>query len=158
LALTLSTIFFILINLAISPFYILMVALPRWKNTRKIMESLWPIVLPVIIYLFFISAIIALLRPDVIGLWKSLYLETGMFSKNAIELLSRLYGNYPEYTTLHGWVHIVIGDMFMARWAYLDAIDRNIESWKIGIVSILIVFMGPIGVGCYLLIRKRWIH
>ena len=158
MALSLSIFFFILINLAITPFYLLIVAFPHWKNTRKYVGSLWSIGLPVIIYLLFILAIIFLLKPDVIGLWKSLYVETGMFSKTAIELLSKLYGNYPEYTTLHGWVHIVIGDMFMARWAYIDAIERNIESWKISIASILIVFMGPIGIGIYLLIRKRWIH
>ena len=44
----------------------------------------------------------------------------------------------------------------MARWAYLDALERAVPSWRMALVAALIGFMGPVGVTVYLLIRPRW--
>ena len=153
--LTLSTAFFILINLVVSPFYLLMLVAPRAPFTQRAMASLWPVALPALVHVAFILVILIIGRPNVLQLWQSLYVEHGVFGATTVAMLSRLYGQYPEYAALHGWVHLVVGDIFMARWAYLDALERAVPSWRIGPVAALIAFMGPVGIIVYLLIRPR---
>ena len=158
MSLALSTIFFILSNLVVAPFYLLMLVRPRADLTRRVLGSVWPIALPALVHTAFVTLILIFTRPDVIGLWRALYIENGLISSATIEFLSRIYGAFPEFATLHGWVHLVVGDMFMARWAYLDALERNIASWLIALVTVLIGFVGPIGVVVYLLLRMRSSH
>ena len=151
--LALSTAFFILSNLSVAPFYLLMLAAPRAAWTRRVLGSLWPVAVPAIVYVVFVGLILAMSRPDVLGLWRALYIDNGLFGSGAVALLSRLYGSYPEFAILHGWVHVVVGDIFIARWAYLDAVDRGVAAWQIALVALLIGFLGPIGVVVYLLMR-----
>jgi hypothetical protein len=153
--LTLSTAFFILINLVVSPFYLLMVVAPRAVLTRRVMASLWPVALPALVHVAFILVILIVARPNVLQLWQSLYVDHGVFGATTVTMLSQLYGQYPEYAALHGWVHVVVGDIFMARWAYLVALERAAPPWRIGLVAALIAFMGPVGIIVYLLIRPR---
>ena len=158
MALTLSTIFFILINLSVAPFYLLIIVAPRAGLTRRVLGSLWPMALPALVHVAFIILIVVLTRPNVLGLWRALYIENGLFSSTTVELLSKMYGTFPEFATLHGWVHIVVGDIFMARWAYLDALERDTPAWLVAFVAVLIAFFGPIGVIVYLLIRLRYVR
>ena len=154
--LTLSTAFFILSNLAVSPFYLLIMIVPRALLTRRVLASLWPVALPALVHVGFILVIVCVARPDVFQLWRSLYLEHGMLGSTTVTLLSQLYGQFPEYATLHGWVHVVVGDIFMARWAYLDALERGVPGWLMALVAALIVFLGPVGVIVHLIIRPRY--
>jgi hypothetical protein len=153
--LTLSTFFFILSNVVVTPFYLLIVAAPRAALTRRVLGSLWPLALPALVHVVFILVILAAARPNVLDLWRSLYVEHGVFGSTTVTLLSTLYGRFPEYATLHGWVHIVTGDLFMARWAYLDGLERGVPAWVLALVAALIAFMGPVGVIMYLLLRPR---
>ena len=155
MALTLSTTFFILSNLSVAPFYLLMMFAPRAGLTRRVLGSLWPVALPALVHVVFIILIVVLTQPDVLGLWRALYIENGLFGSTTVALLSRMYGTFPEFATLHGWVHIVVGDIFMARWVYLDAFERGTPAWLMALVAILIGFVGPMGVIIYLLIRLR---
>jgi hypothetical protein len=157
MALTLSTIFFILSNLSVAPFYLLMLVAPRANLTRRALGSLWPIAVPALVYVIFAILIIILTRPDVLGLWRSLYIENGLLGSANVVFLSRIYGAFPEFATLHGWVHLVVGDMFMARWAYLDALERGVPSWLMALIATLIGFIGPIGLVIYLLLRLRYV-
>src|SRR5689334_9324086 len=109
-----SAAFFILSNLVVSPFYLLMVVAPRSARTARVMGSLWPVALPVLVHVGFIAVILVAARPDVLALWRALYVEYGVFGAGTVQLLTTLYGQYPEYATLHGWVHLVVGDLFMA--------------------------------------------
>jgi hypothetical protein len=154
--LTLSTAFFILINLVVSPFYLLIVIAPRAVLTRRVLATLWPVALPALVHVAFILVIILVARPNVLQLWQSLYLEHGMFGSTTVTMLSQLYGQFPEYATLHGWVHVVVGDIFMARWAYLDALERGLPNWLIVLVAALIAFTGPVGVIVHLIFRPRY--
>ena len=103
MVLTLSTVFFILINLAVSPFYLLMVAAPRAALTRRWLAPLWPVALPALVHVAFIVAILVVARPNVLQLWQSLYLEHGVLGTTTVSMLSQLYGQHPEYAALHGW-------------------------------------------------------
>ena len=150
-----STAFFILSNLVVTPFYALVVAAPRAALTRRVLGSLWPVALPALVHVGFIGVILLVARPDVLALWRALYVEEGMFGAGTVRLLSSLYGQFPEYATLHGWVHVVVGDVFMARWAYLDGLERAAPGWVLRLTAALTVFVGPVGVVVYLLLRPR---
>ena len=105
--LTFSTAFFILINLVVSPFYLLMAAAPRASLTRRLMATLWPVALPALVHVAFILVILIVARPNVLQLWHSLYVKHGVFGATTVAMLSQLYGQHPEYAALHGWVHVV---------------------------------------------------
>ena len=154
--LTLSTAFFVLINLVVAPFYLLMLVAPRAPVTRRVLASLWPVALPALVHVGFILVILVVARPNVLQLWQSLYLEHGAFGSTTVLFLSQLYGQFPEYATLHGWVHVVVGDIFMARWAYLDALERDVPGWLMALVAALIAFMGPVGVIMHVIVRARY--
>ncbi|MCA9916605.1 MAG: DUF4281 domain-containing protein [Anaerolineales bacterium] len=151
--LILSTVFFVLINLVVSPFYLLIMVAPRRVATQQVLKSVWPLLLPAFVHVAFIVAIMVYSHPNIIGIWQELYIEHGMFGATTVEFLSQLYGTHAEFAVLHGWVHIVVGDMFMTRWAYLDALSRHLPSWMISVVALLIGFTGPLGVLLYFGIR-----
>ena len=154
--LTLTTFFFILINVVVTPFYLLMLIAPRAALTRLLLASMWPVALPALVHVAFILVILFVARPNVLQLWQSLYLEHGAFGPTTVLFLSELYGQFPEYAVLHGWVHVVVGDIFMARWAYLDALERGLPSWLVALVAALIAFTGPVGVITHLVVRPRY--
>ncbi len=151
---SLSTIFFIAITLSVIPFYSLMIFAPGSSRTQRIMASLWPITMPVGIYVLFLLLIVLILRPDVLGLWRELYITRGLFNHSTVQFLSEMYGRFPEYATLHGWAHLVVGDMFMARWVFLDATQRAVKRPITAVIIALIGFVGPVGVLVYLLVCR----
>ena len=154
--LSLSTVFFVIVNLVVSPFYLLIFIAPRAQVTRRVLASLWPVALPALVHVGFILVIIVVARPNVLQLWQSLYLAHGAFGSTTVLFLSQLYGQFPEYATLHGWVHVVVGDIFMARWAYLDSLERGVPGWLMALVAALIAFMGPVGVIVHLIVQRRY--
>ena len=62
--LTLSTAFFILSNVAVSPFYLLIIIAPRALLTRRVLASLWPVALPALVHVAFILVILVVVRPE----------------------------------------------------------------------------------------------
>jgi hypothetical protein len=154
--LKLSLTFFILSNFSVAPFYLMMMAAPRARRTHILMYSLWPVALPALVYVIFLVLILSFTRPDVLGLWGELYIEKGLFNSSTIVFLSDMFGRFPELAILHGWVHVVVGDIFMARWAYLDAVERNTPGMLIAIVAFLIAFIGPVGLVIYLIVRRGY--
>ena len=150
----LSTLFFIAITVSVMPFYTLMIFAPGNGRTQRIMTSLWPIAVPVVIYVLFLLLIVLLLRPDVLGLWRELYVTRGLFGNSTVQFLSEMYGRFPEYAVLHGWAHLVVGDMFMARWVFLDASQRVVKRPITAVIIALIGFVGPVGMLVYLLVHR----
>jgi hypothetical protein len=128
---------FSLSNLSVLPFWFLMIVLPHWRWTRRIMETLWPVVPFAVLYAFVIipqlgSAFGSLLNPTLAGV---------------SALLSR-----PE-AMLAGWAHYIAFDLFVGRWAYLDSRERNLSAWLMAPVLFFILMAGPIGFLLYLVVR-----
>jgi len=124
-------------NLLSLPFWALMIFLPRWRWTRRIMESLWPVVLFALLYAVLIlpqlgGALGSLLNPTLSGI---------------IALLSK-----PE-AMMAGWAHYLAFDLFVGRWAYLDSRERNLSAWLMAPVLFAILMAGPIGFLLYLIVR-----
>jgi hypothetical protein len=156
LTLELTAAFLVLSTVAVLPFYALMMIVPRASVTRRVLSSLWSVAPPALVYLLFVVLIVLLTRPDVLDLWRALYIDSRLFSTQAVALLSNLHGTYPEMAILHGWAHLVVGDLFIARWAYWDALRRETPTWIIAAVVGLTGFLGPIGLVPYLLLRAHY--
>lgn len=118
---------FNLANLFVLPFWTLMILLPNWGVTRKVMESYLPFVILAGVYIyFFIGALDGesardLANPDLATL-------AGFFADEA--------------ATATGWAHFLVMDLFVGRWIYWQGQQTGI--WTIHSL-ILCLFAGPIG-------------
>lgn len=120
-------------NLFVLPFWALMILLPNWSVTRKVMESLIPFVALALLYLYlFISS----LDPA----------NAAAFSNPQLADLARLFSQETVMAT--GWTHFLVMDLFVGRWIYWEG-QRN-GTWTIHSL-ILCLFAGPIGLLSHLI-------
>lgn len=118
---------FNLSNLFVLPFWALMILLPNWSITRKIMESYIPFVILAGLYLYLLSGTItsesaqALANPQLVD-------------------IARFFAD--ERAAATGWTHFLVMDLFVGRWIYWEGQKRNIFTTH----SILLcLFAGPLG-------------
>ncbi|MFB2838202.1 ABA4-like family protein [Floridanema evergladense] len=118
---------FNLSNLFVLPFWALMILLPNWSITRRVMESYIPFVMLAGLYL---------------------YLFTGSITSESAQALAnphladiaRFFADQRAAAT--GWTHFLVMDLFVGRWIYW-------EGQKTGIFTthsiLLCLFAGPLG-------------
>ncbi len=102
---------FTLSNLFVMPFWLLMIFLPHWGWTQRILRSLWPVAALAVVYaLLFVTQIGAdaagLLNPTLAGIAAML--------------------GAPAAATL-AWVHFLAFDLFVGRWVYLDNREQGLS-------------------------------
>lgn len=131
---------FTLANLFILPFWALMIVLPHWRWTRRIMQSLWPVVVLCVVYA-------VLLLSQIGGAAGSLLTPT-------LDGFAGLLGT-PAGAAV-GWVHFLAFDLFVGRWAYLDSRERSISAWLVSPSLFFILMAGPLGLLLYLGVRWVW--
>jgi hypothetical protein len=124
-------------NLLVLPFWVLMIAFPHWRWTRRLLASPLVAMPPVIIYA-------AVVLPRVAEILTAVANPT-------LPDVSRLLGT-PAGTTA-AWAHFLAFDLFVGRWAYLDSRERNISAWIMAPVLLLILMLGPLGFAVYLGVR-----
>ena len=122
---------------AATPFWALMILLPTWSWTVKIVSSPW-IVLPALAV--WAVAAIPLLGP----LW------TLVVSPSLPELTDLLAE--PGAVTLL-WAQIIAWDLFIGRWMYLDSRTRGIHPLIMSPLLVLTVLLSPVGLPLYLALR-----
>ncbi|BAY76600.1 hypothetical protein NIES25_30530 [Nostoc linckia NIES-25] len=123
---TISQIFNIA-NLFVLPFWALMILLPNWKVTQRIMASYLPFVLLAGVYLYlFINSVTPENAQD--------------FSNLELANVARLFAD--EKVAATGWVHYLVMDLFVGRWIYLEGQKTGI--WTIHSLA-LCFFAGPLG-------------
>ncbi|MEO0490458.1 MAG: ABA4-like family protein [Cyanobacteria bacterium J06639_16] len=116
-------------NLFVLPFWALMVIVPGWGVTRRVMTSYIPFVALALAYLYcFINS----LDPG----------TAEAFSNPNLGLsdLAALFAN--EKVTAAGWVHFLVMDLFVGRWIYLRGQDLSIFTRH---SLALCLFAGPLG-------------
>lgn len=114
-------------NLFVLPFWALMVIVPNWNWTRRIMASYLPFVVLAILYVYgFVSS----LDPE----------SLDSFANPTLPILAELFSKEPVMTT--GWLHFLVFDLFVGRWIYWQGQDTGI--WTRHSLS-LCLFAGPIG-------------
>ena len=128
---------FSLTTLLVLPFWALMVALPHWRPTRRLLASPLVAVPPAVVY-----ALLALPRlPQLLA----------DLSAPTLAAVARLLGT-PEGAAL-AWAHFLAVDLFVGRWAYLDSRERGISAWLMAPVLFAVLMVGPLGLLAYLLVR-----
>lgn len=128
---------FQLSSLLVMPFWVLMIFLPHWSWTKRIMASPWVAAPAALLYAI-------LLLPFLPGVLLDLANPT-------LSSIAQLLGTAEGATV--GWVHFLAFDLFVARWAYLDSRQRNVSAWLVSPVLFLILMIGPFGFLLYLLLR-----
>lgn len=129
---------FSLANLLVLPCWLLMIALPHWRWTRRLMQSPLSVVAPAAIYAL-------LVLPRLGEIWPAVANPT-------LPGVAALLGS-PAGATI-GWVHFLAFDLFVGRWAYLDSRERGISAWLMAPVLFLTLMLGPIGLLSYLGLRS----
>ncbi len=131
---------FSLSNLLVMPFWLLMILLPHWVWTRRIIQSWWVVVPAPLLYT-------ALILPQLGGV-------LGDLANPNLATIAALLGQ-PAGATI-AWVHFLAFDLFVGRWAYLDSRERQITAWITSPVLFSILMVGPLGLLIYLAVRA-WV-
>jgi hypothetical protein len=124
-------------NLVVLPFWLLMIALPRWPLTARVMRS--PLVVTPLPVLYAVLVVPHL--PEVIPLLLNPTLD------DVACLLGSREG------ALVGWVHFLAFDLFVGRWVYLDSRERSLSPWLMAPVLFVVLMLGPLGLLTYLAVR-----
>lgn len=128
---------FDLSNIYVLPFWALMILLPGWSVTRKVMGSLVPFVPLAGLYIFLFV--------------QSLDSETAQALANpTLAAVATFLGEETPAAT--GWTHFLVMDLFVGRWIYLEGQRTGI--WTVHSLA-LCLFAGPMGVLSH--IATSWI-
>lgn len=131
---------FSLSNLLVLPFWALMIFLPHWRWTKRLMTSPLIAVPPALIYA-------ALVVPQIGGLLRAL-------ANPELDAIAALLGT-PAGATI-GWIHFLTFDLLVGRWAYLESREKNITAWLVSPALFMVLMVGPIGFLFYLGLRYAW--
>lgn len=124
-------------NVFVLPFWALMILLPNWSWTRKVMGSVLPFVALSALYIYlFINS----LDPE----------SAQAFANPQLSDLARLFAN--EQVMITGWVHFLVMDLFVGRWIYWEGQRTGI--WTIHSL-VFCLFAGPIGLLSHIL--TQWL-
>jgi hypothetical protein len=128
---------FSLSSLLVMPFWLLLIFLPRWRVTERVMAGPWAAVPAALLYAGlvlpnFIEIFTAVINPTLTG-------------------ITSLLGD-PTGATI-AWVHFLAFDLFVGRWVYLDGRSRSISIWIISPILFFVLMLGPIGFLLYLAVR-----
>ncbi|MBD2383960.1 ABA4-like family protein [Cylindrospermum sp. FACHB-282] len=124
---------FSIANIFVLPFWALMIFLPNWKVTRRIMESYFPFVVLSVAYLYlFVSSI----TPE----------NAEALSNPQLADIARFFSN--ETAAATGWIHFLVMDLFVGRWIYWEGQKTGI--WTFHSLS-LCLFAGPLGLLSHIL-------
>ena len=114
-------------NLFVLPFWTLMILLPNWTWSRRILSSFLPFVGLAILYL---ALLVVSLTPE----------SVQAMSNPQLTEIARLFAEEPVAAT--GWVHFLIMDLFMGRWIYWEGQRTGV--WTAHSL-VLCLFAGPLG-------------
>lgn len=123
-----------------APFWALMILLPGWSWTRRIIASPLIVVPVLVIYAALVLPHLGTVLPAV----------TSPTLAGVRDLLGSANG------AAAGWAHMIAFDLFVGRWAWLDSRDRGIPALVMAPVLLLTILFGPLGLGAYLAVRLRW--
>ena len=129
---------FQLSNLLVMPFWLLMIGLPFWHWTKRIISSPWIAAPAALLYA-------SLVLPQIGGLLAEL-------ANPQLAQIAALLGT-PAGATI-GWVYFLAFDLFVGRWVYLDSRERNISAWLVSLLLFCVLMFGPLGLLLYLVARR----
>ncbi|MCJ8283628.1 MAG: ABA4-like family protein [Rivularia sp. ALOHA_DT_140] len=114
-------------NIFVLPFWVIMIFLPKWNITQRVMKSYVPFVPLAGLYLYlFVSSI----TPE----------NAQALSNPQLADIARFLGD--ETSAATGWIHFLVMDLFVGRYIYLAGVKTGI--WTFHSLS-LCLFAGPLG-------------
>jgi hypothetical protein len=125
-------------NILVLPFWLLMIVLPHWRWTKRIIGSPWIAAPTALIYAILVLPSAATLLPAL--------------TQPTLAGIATLLGT-PEAAAI-AWAHFLTFDLLTGRWAYLDSRARKISAWIMAPVLLLTFLLGPLGFLLYLLVRS----
>lgn len=133
-----AEVLFQIVFVTAAPFWALMILLPSWSWTRRIVSSP-AIVVPA-------AAVYAVGVFPLLG--QTLRLVTNPDLAEMAAFLAT-----PEGTAI-AWAHFIAFDLFVGRWEYLDARKRGVHPVAMAPILLLTIFLGPLGLLAYLAVRS----
>jgi len=133
---------FKLSSLTVLPFWALMIFLPRWRLTKRLISSPLVCVAPAALYA-------ALVIPRFAEVWRAV-------SSPELSSIAALLGS-PVGATV-GWLHFLAFDIFVGRWIYLDGRERGVSAWVMAPALFVTLMLGPCGFLLYLIARHARGH
>ena len=124
-------------SLPVLPLWLLMILLPNWSFTRRLLASPWVAAVPAALYAALVLPRLGNILPAV--------------THANLTGIQALLGT-PEGATI-AWVHFLAFDLLTGRWIYLDAAARRLSPWLVSPLLALTLFLGPLGFLSYLLLR-----
>lgn len=127
---------FTLANRMILPAWLLLVLLPRWNWTIKLIHHVWIPMLLGVAYIYAMSNAFP-------------FPEGGGFSS-----LPKLMTSFTApWLVVAGWIHYLAFDLFVGAWIVRDSQRRNVHHLWIVPCLVLTLLAGPVGFLLYGLIR-----
>jgi hypothetical protein len=118
------------------PGWLLLVFVPRWKWSARIIAG---VVIPLLLGIVYLSLVVT-------HFGKS---EGGFGS---LAEVSKLFQN--PYNLLAGWVHYLAFDLFIGSWEVRDAERLGINHFLVVPCLVLTFLLGPIGLLLYFVLRS----
>lgn len=128
---------FSLSSLLVMPFWFLMIFLPGWTWTKRVIASPW-------IAAFAAALYVVLVLPGVLQILPAVMNP----SLGGIQALLAT----PAGATI-AWVHFLAFDLCVGRWVYLDSRERNFSPWFVSPILFFVLMLGPLGFLVYLFVR-----
>jgi hypothetical protein len=135
-----TTTLFTLTFAVAAPFWALMILLPRWSWTARIIRS--PLIVSPVLLIYALLVIPAyrdvlpaVLSPTLAGVR---------------DLLGGTDG------AAAAWAHMIAFDLFVGRWAWIDSRERGVPGLVMAPVLVLTILLGPLGLAAHLGVRSRW--
>ncbi len=123
-------------NYTVLPFWVLLIAAPRWSWTHRLVHS--PVVLllltPIYAYMLFGYA------PPPKGM-------------DFVSLYGVMVGFSSPHLVVAGWIHYLIFDLFVGAWEVRDAQRRGISHLLVVPCLIATLMVGPVGLLLYAALR-----
>ncbi|PSB54228.1 ABA4-like family protein [Chamaesiphon polymorphus] len=114
-------------NLFVLPFWALIIVLPKWEITRKVISS--PLPFMALAGLYFYLLVVAV-NPE----------SAQALANPKLADIARFFAD--EGAAAVGWVHFLVMDLFVGRYIYLEGQDKGIITTH---SLILGLFFGPLG-------------
>jgi len=128
---------FLLSNLLVMPFWLLIILAPHWRWTQRIVASPWIVAPAALLYA-------ALVTPNMLTLLPAL-------ANPSATSIAALLGT-PAGATI-AWAHFLAFDLFVGRWAYLESRRLRISAWVVSPLLFLILMLGPLGLLLFMFLR-----
>ncbi|MEV6692621.1 ABA4-like family protein [Micromonospora sp. NPDC051196] len=123
-----------------APFWALMILAPKWSVTARIIASPLIVIPGLVIYALLVLPALGEVLPAV--------------ASPTLDGVRDLLGGADGAAA--GWAHMIVFDLFVGRWAWLDSRERGVPSLVMAPVLVLTILLGPLGLAAYLAIRGRW--